>query len=958
MNKSFPSEIKKIGAVVFALIAIVFFVNPAMSPVFAFPESPPAGYPEGLCYPPYYSQIEKACLATKIKKDLWIFESCEGNQKIDDKYCQKPTEGVPVSGTVVSITCGEGKKTNGSVELYYPGRGTPIKTITIGELGIGRLSLTPEEANITYQTGMTVSGSKDIYARLTDVPGPSVKIGKAVFSGIVGPPSLKVEFEKSVNLHYPECSPDQKKDLPFLGIYKTLLFDSECEEKATKLGLDSSLAALKCSSKAMGCFASSLASFDKSSSSNNIIESSNFCLNKAIREMEESLSVKPAQEAIVAPSKPISVGRGGADGPGGPGAQAKPAPKEPKKTKIVAHIHGQDSGTITGIDTKDGGRVAVGARVTPENSEECIIDDVSLEMLKTLDSDGKLPVYEDPTTKEKSARNLDIEISRKREGESEDDKIVEGNPKLYQNCQSYWANLKGPGTYYLIASYEGDPGNYLASNQVAVEVKIKGNQAEIGTVSTVDVKPSGGSSTNRRISQAQVFKNKTNLKGNVAGVKVEQGSSGFKVSPDKDSSGRLILTPKTTLSNGTLDKTRIPTIHFTVVKILKDGSVSTLFDNANYPNGESQTFDEAELGDLSQVIRFEARTSFNNPGSEYASSQGSLTIDVADAKDLAVAKVEEKPWVKLSSNPYKDDIFAGEIKMTVTASTNYAVEDPVFEVLHNGQNDDTKPASATTNCQDGNGSCEYFMELFYPNGDYSINFKNNGVLADEPLVFSTKSKTPEPSPRWDTSEEPSPAEKIDSIELFYKGDKKWSSEDGGKRLLLDLEPGENVFELVFHYSGDKVVYESFVVVSEPEGSSPAPSSSSTPGPSEAPETPEPSAILEPSPTPEEINPPEPQCTEVRQYNECNGCRTSRRISQDSCGNYEVVDESQDDSSCTSGCPPPEPQQTRPKWYCEGDVIMEEENGQRSVYHDCAEEDESCRFKYTPGYESDAECYAP
>lgn len=46
-----------------------------------------------------------------------------------------------------------------------------------------------------------------------------------------------------------------------------------------------------------------------------------------------------------------------------------------------------------------------------------------------------------------------------------------------------------------------------------------------------------------------------------------------------------------------------------------------------------------------------------------------------------------------------------------------------------------------------------------------------------------------------------------------------------------------------------------------------------------------------------------ECTEVRQYNECIGCRTSRRIAEDSCGDYKVVKESQPDDGCASLCEP-------------------------------------------------------
>lgn len=56
--------------------------------------------------------------------------------------------------------------------------------------------------------------------------------------------------------------------------------------------------------------------------------------------------------------------------------------------------------------------------------------------------------------------------------------------------------------------------------------------------------------------------------------------------------------------------------------------------------------------------------------------------------------------------------------------------------------------------------------------------------------------------------------------------------------------------------------------------------------------------------------PAPDCTEVRRYNECTACNTSREISQDSCGNYTPIVESQYDEGCASWCPIPE-QSTEP-----------------------------------------------
>ncbi|MDP3948285.1 MAG: hypothetical protein Q8P87_01085, partial [bacterium] len=66
------------------------------------------------------------------------------------------------------------------------------------------------------------------------------------------------------------------------------------------------------------------------------------------------------------------------------------------------------------------------------------------------------------------------------------------------------------------------------------------------------------------------------------------------------------------------------------------------------------------------------------------------------------------------------------------------------------------------------------------------------------------------------------------------------------------------------------------------------------------------------------------CTEVRQYNECTECNTSKRVAEDSCGNFSVVIPSQPDSACTAGCPvvtPPAPAVSCPDdlRYCDTNI---------------------------------------
>lgn len=45
----------------------------------------------------------------------------------------------------------------------------------------------------------------------------------------------------------------------------------------------------------------------------------------------------------------------------------------------------------------------------------------------------------------------------------------------------------------------------------------------------------------------------------------------------------------------------------------------------------------------------------------------------------------------------------------------------------------------------------------------------------------------------------------------------------------------------------------------------------------------------------------PSCTIVREYAECTSCNTSRVITEDSCGNYNIVASGRDDAACTDGC---------------------------------------------------------
>lgn len=66
----------------------------------------------------------------------------------------------------------------------------------------------------------------------------------------------------------------------------------------------------------------------------------------------------------------------------------------------------------------------------------------------------------------------------------------------------------------------------------------------------------------------------------------------------------------------------------------------------------------------------------------------------------------------------------------------------------------------------------------------------------------------------------------------------------------------------------------------------------------------------PAPAPGPVAPapaPVQQCTGTpREYNECISCNTSRRVSQDACGAYSIIVDSQNDPACASWCPAPAP----------------------------------------------------
>ncbi len=274
------------------------------------------------------------------------------------------------------------------------------------------------------------------------------------------------------------------------------------------------------------------------------------------------------------------------------------------------------------------------------------------------------------------------------------------------------------GVYQLDAFYKKD-GPYKASDD-SVQVTFTTDKAKVQTNTKVKVKT--GSQASRLLKSL----------AKVAGVAAQVEGNQVKIVNDPNTSNEIItLLPESSVEGGSCDAQRLPIVHFAVTKVLNNGSVETIYDNPQYPNCEPWLMQVSSLGDLSQINRIEAVASLlEDSGSEFQASQGLTVIKVGD--NLVTAK----PFVKLSSNPAAANIDAGDTA-TIVATTNSVVNNPIFEVTHNGQISSVPATSSNNNCQNNQGNCEYLLEIPMADGEYIIKFASGEAV--DTLSFNTKS---------------------------------------------------------------------------------------------------------------------------------------------------------------------------------------------------------------------------
>lgn len=598
--------------------------------------------------------------------------------------------------------------------------------------------------------------------------------------------------------------------------------------------------------------------------------------------------------------------------PGQGSPRENPAEGQPKDetivdvpTKITPFIFGRWEGSTINIANIEKGRITVGARLTPVSvpeganwtTDDCIRDEVSLTLRKT--------------------QGEEIKISKERaDGSGEkDENLAEGK---FQNCQSYWASIDGPGTYTLTAIYNGgEEGRYnflpapVSGNQVTV---IDGKEA-IKTESKINVKVNTTSNKQTKArtllagkfgkDQRVVWKTQSS---NVAGIKVEQQGDSYVATPDANSEERLVLTPEIQIEGRdlTASQNEIPTVSFSVVKVTNSGENLPLFNMPNYPNGQSKIFSEADLGDLNSINHIEATVTGTDLNSEYEIKPEDIRIDV----NPSGTPVAEATFVKLTTDPLIYEIFPGTTKVTITASTNRVVQNPLFESTVNGVEQNSLAAQESSdNCADGTGICEYSYTFYQPGpGTYSLTFKNGD--ASDRVDFTINSK--------ETVEEATSL-----VEFLYKGE-KINSDD-----FITLDLGENVFERVIHSSnGD--IRQSFTIIVE------------------------------------DTSEPEPGQTQLSWFcegdliiQEENGNRTINKDCASEGKSCRQVDTPGYDSDAECYTPEPSTEQklSELKWYCDGNIIIQDANGNVTIHYDCSEQGQTCRAKTdTPGYPVDAECY--
>lgn len=615
-----------------------------------------------------------------------------------------------------------------------------------------------------------------------------------------------------------------------------------------------------CVDRATTCFNSG---YKQAAKSQTILKFVPECIQTAMEQTSVEKGPKTA-------TKPADIGQGdntqhkevGGTAPSEP--EASPPAEEPVDvpTKITPFIFGRWEGSNINIANIEKGRITVGARLTPAEvpeeanftTNDCIRDEVSLTLRKT--------------------QGDEIKISKEIADSGEkDENLAEGK---FQNCQSYYAPIDGPGSYTLMASYNGGTEgryNFLPAPVSGNQVTVIGGKEAIKTESKINVKVNTTSNKQTKArtllagkfgkDQRVVWKTQSS---NVAGIRVEQQGDSYVATPDANSEERLVLTPEIQIEGRdfTASQNEIPTVHFSVVKVTNSGENLPLFNMPNYPNGQSKIFSETDLGDLNSINHIEATVTGTDLNSEYEIKPEDIRIDV----NPSGTPVPEATYVNLTTDPL--EISQDTPEVTITASTNRLIENPVFESTVNGGEPDLLTAQESSdNCADGTGICRYSYTFYQPGpGTYSLTFKNGD--ASDTVEFTIN-----PGEAVDEAVSPEDSGTI-SVEILYKGD---VIGDG----FIDLDTGENVFERVIH-TRDGDIRQSFtIMVEEPAGTQNQP--------------------------------------------------------------QEQPDQQQ---------PAGEPEQL--SWFCEGNLIMENKNGEISQNKEC-QNGQVCKdlINVTPGYPVDAVC---
>lgn len=512
------------------------------------------------------------------------------------------------------------------------------------------------------------------------------------------------------------------------------------------------------------------------------------------------------------------------------GAPAAGAPGD-KKTQVVtttqAYIHGVKEGTFDYRDLTENW-ISVGSLTWADSEQsECLKgsgpNSVELNFSKiTGNKEQNIPVS-----------NVPVDVGNA---------LGAAHPN-HKTCWSYQAKLlagmKKQGKYKLTAKFAGN--DYYKASENTVYVNFANKGSKVGT--TVEVVLQG-----------------------VEGVAVKKEGDQIKLIKEGGSQEVMIFTPRAYAIGRVCNQDEIPLVHLTVVMVNKDGTTEIIYDNPTYPNCEPYTLYVDELGDLNEINRIEASAILpEDPESEYASSQGEMIIKVSEE----VSQVAEaETYVHLGSNPLENNIKSGD-NVWVFATTNKAVQNPLFKVIRNGEEYIMAANSSNNACQFKATTCNYSFIIFQVDGDYEISFENDG--ASDSLSFNTQTK---------------PVGQIASVGLLINGEEIPLSMEGGLiNLHLDGSP-TNSFLIVIHYIDGTELRKSLVFEYSPETSPPT--------------------LQEGDPSASGDDESGLRCEEVHIRNECVDCNESQKVYQQYCygdiiSGDPYAGERQYDSACSSWC---------------------------------------------------------